>query len=681
MNLNLENRDFASLVSKPELFRDDNLLKRFEEIHDCIYANDGLSSQQTLEEVVKLLFVKFYDERNGNKEFYISPDETGELERSSLSLSLRKRLSLLLQRTKEEFGDVFESDDKIGLSDLSLGFAVLKLQSVSLSASSSDAQGLAFQKFLSHHEKGGRGQFFTPEPIVDFCVDILQPEPSDLIADPACGSGGFLISSLRYIESRHGDADVREIISGNLFGFDINKSVARMAKMKLLLESNAKTNIGCLNSLTALDGKSPANLCSLSKDSFDGFDIILTNPPFGGKITNREVLVNYDLGYKWSGSNDAYYKTNTLRNSQSTEALFIEKCLKLLKERGRMGIVLPNGYFESPSLQYLRSYIKQVANIMAIVKLPEDAFIPYGTGVKTSLLFVEKKGKRNKKSSSVFFGKINKLGYQGNKNGTPVYKKDQYGMDLKNEKGDLLIDEDFSVVVGDYKSFQKQNHIETEHSFSVDAESLNGRFDYNFYSPRNRHIISILETSRSVKLGDVVEVVKTKSKKLNDSDRKVEYVELSDIDTNFFAIVNSTSYRVHELPSRASFELKAGNIITAIAGNSVGTRKHATALVTEEHEGCICSNGFRVFSNFKINPYYLLYFMKSEMFLKQMNIYRTGAAIPNVSDTDLLNILIDLPEDSVVEQIGRKVQESLGLAQESRKVFESIDAHNERKIL
>ena len=195
------------------------------------------------------------------------------------------------------------------------------------------------------------------------------------------------------------------------------------------------------------------------------------------------------------------------------------------------------------------------------------------------------------------------------------------------------------------------------------------------------HIINILETSRSVKLGDVVEVVKTKSKKLNDSDRKVEYVELSDIDTNFFAIVNSTSYRVHELPSRASFELKAGNIITAIAGNSVGTRKHATALVTEEHGGCICSNGFRVFSNFKINPYYLLYFMKSEMFLKQMNIYRTGAAIPNVSDTDLLNILIDLPEDSVVEQIGRKVQESLGLAQESRKVFESIDAHNERKIL
>ncbi len=186
-------------------------------------------------------------------------------------------------------------------------------------------------------------------------------------------------------------------------------------------------------------------------------------------------------------------------------------------------------------------------------------------------------------------------------------------------------------------------------------------------------MIKFLEKNKSVKFGDVAEIVKLGSKKLNGSEGNVKYVELSDVDTNLFAIVNSTFYKKHELPSRASYELKKDNIITAVAGNSVGTRKHATALITEEHEGCICTNGFRVLGDFRIDLYYLLYFMKSEMFLKQMHIYRTGAAIPNVSDSDLSNVLVALPEDGIIEQISQKVRKSLELGKESKRVFESIE--------
>ena len=120
------------------------------------------------------------------------------------------------------------------------------------------------------------------------------------------------------------------------------------------------------------------------------------------------------------------------------------------------------------------------------------------------------------------------------------------------------------------------------------------------------------------------------------------------------------------------FRSQEGDIITAIAGNSVGTRKHATALVTKDFAGNICTNGFRVLRNLKIDSYYLLYFLKSNVFLKQMFMYRTGAAIPNVSDNDLSNIIIHLPNDKTIEEISIKMKKAFELRQESRNQIESI---------
>ena len=153
----------------------------------------------------------------------------------------------------------------------------------------------------------------------------------------------------------------------------------------------------------------------------------------------------------------------------------------------------------------------------------------------------------------------------------------------------------------------------------------------------------------------------------------MEYVELSDVNTHSFEIINSTQYTVHELPSRASYELKENDIITAIAGNSVGTRKHATALVDNQYSGVICTNGFRVLRNPKINIYYLLYYLHSDLFLKQMMMYRTGAAIPNVSDNDLMNILVYIPDESIINNIGNQMKQSFDLRKESVKVVENIN--------
>lgn len=672
-----------------ELSKEDNLLKRFEEIHDFIYANDGLSPQQTLEEFVKILFIKIYDEQNKTKQFHISAEELHSINNNKRVLGLDlgtnsigwavtgknsdtinplvKRIIGLLEETVKNFKDVFDVEDKIRLSDASLGFTVNKLQGISLLGSSQDAKGLAFQKFLSHHEKDGRGQFFTPEPVIDFCVAMMQPKPEETITDPACGSGGFLMSALKYLQANNPKLDTAKIVSQNIFGLDINRSIARIAKMKLLLEANGKTNILCTNSLEDLDS------IKLSLGQKNGFDLVLTNPPFGAKITQSSVLSKFDLGHKWANHDNEFYQTKTVYANQNAEILFIERCLQLLKEGGRMAIVLPNGNFENPSLDYLRYYIKQKAKVLAVVNLPQETFIPYGTGVKTSLLFLEKDSKNEIKQYPIFFGRVTKLGYQGNKNGTPVYQKDQYGQIVKDKNGQPILDEDFTTVIEAYKAFQKGKKVETEHTFSIQFNELNGRLDFDFYSPDTRKMFSNLTNVQTVRLGDICEIVKVKSRKLKDPNLTVEYVELSDINTHSYEIINSTTYQVHELPSRASYEIQQGDIITAIAGNSVGTRKHATALVTDDFSGSICTNGFRVLRNFKIDSYYLLYYLKSEMFLKQMFMYRTGAAIPNVSDIDLASIVIHLPDKKTIADISNKMKKAFELRQASKQQIESIN--------
>ncbi|OWY22411.1 hypothetical protein C7N43_09555 [Sphingobacteriales bacterium UPWRP_1] len=649
-----------------QLSKEDNLLKRFEEIHDYIYANDGLSPQQTLEEFVKILFIKIVDENENLKQFSITTEEWNGLKSGKNVSSFSERIHTLFDKTKKDFQDIFDTDDRIKLSQVALGFTVNKLQGISLLDSSQDAKGLAFQKFLSHHEKNGRGQFFTPEPVIDFCVDILQPKPNDTILDPACGSGGFLMSALKYLQANYKQLDTAKTISQNIFGFDINRSIARIAKMKLLLESNGKTNIFCTNSLEDLDS------LKLSVGNKQGFDLLLTNPPFGAKITNTTTLSKFDLGHKWTNQDGRYFKTKTVYTNQNAEILFIERCLQLLKEGGRMGIVLPNGNFENPSLEYLRFYIKQHAKVSAVINLPQETFIPYGTGVKTSLLFLEKDSKNKEQNYPVFFGRVTKLGYQGNKNGTPIYQKDKYGQILKNKNGQPILDEDFTNITEAYKAFLEGRKAETNNNFSILYNELNGRFDFDFYAPENRKLFTHLPNVESVRLGDICEIVKTKSKKLKDANLTVEYVELSDINTHAYEIINSTTLQVHELPSRASYEIQQGDIITAIAGNSVGTRKHATALVTEDFAGSICTNGFRVLRNFKIDFYYLLYYLKSEMFLKQMFMYRTGAAIPNVSDLDLANIIIHLPNPKLIGDISNKMKKAFELRQASKEEIDSI---------
>jgi type I restriction enzyme M protein len=138
----------------------------------------------------------------------------------------------------------------------------------------------------------------------------------------------------------------------------------------------------------------------------------------------------------------------------------------------------------------------------------------------------------------------------------------------------------------------------------------------------------------------------------------VSYVELSDVISDYSEIYKSEMLKVFNLPSRASYDLNEGDLITSVSGNSIGTKRHASAIVSSKFHGSICSNGFRVFSDFskKINKFYLIYYFKTNMFLDQIFRLRTGSAIPSIQDNDLLNIKIFVPSAKKISDISKVIE-------------------------
>lgn len=650
----------------------DTLLKRFSEVHNYIYANDGLSKQQVLDEILKILYIKIDDEINSREKFFIDQEEYESINNGDKGNAFLKRITDLFNLTKKDYDYHFGVNDKINLTIDSLSYAINKFQSIDFFSTTKDAKGVAFQRFLSSQEKSSLGQFFTPQPVIEYCVQVINPKRDEKVLDPACGSGEFLYSCLTHNFSTNDNKSLKvKYAHESLWGIDINKRIIQIAEMKFLLEG-LNVNLYCHNALDDLD---TLNL-KLKMNIENCFDIILTNPPFGtaGKISNRETLKRYNLGYRWSESNGEFYKTNSLVNHQVPEILFIERCLTLLKPRGRMAIVLPNGHFENSSLKYLRDYIKNRATILGVVSLPNETFIPYGTGIKASILFLQKLSSLDKhlKDSKVFFSKISKVGYQGNKNGSPIYLKSSNGRVILNDRNEPIIDEDFSQSAKFYEIHKKDNKIESENSFSIANNLLADRMDVDYYSPKFLENVNVVKKGKHFPLSQLVKIHKGRPKILSNKESTVQYIELSDINTEDFEIINSNTYKVYELPSRASYEIKEGDILTSVAGNSIGTKKHASCIVSKEYEGSICSNGFRVLREFRVDKFYLLYFFSTDYFLNQVYRLRTGAAIPSISDRDFESVLVPIIEDGKMEYIINTMNEAINLKLNSRNLIKSI---------
>lgn len=664
------------LPKRTELKEPFELNKTFSIIHNHIYANDGLSSQEAFNEVLRLLFIKIQDEKNADGEyvkFGISEEEYSQVMFGKEN-TFNKRLQKLFNDTKNNFKDVFSQNEAINLKNSTLAFVVGQLQNFNLSKSKRDVKGAAFQKFIYAHQRGSRGQFFTPDPIIELSVKILDPSSREKVLDPACGTAGFLVEAMKYVWKKE-FSNVKDIerktnleknyAIKNLRGIEINPTLSKVAKMRMILEEDGYAGIFTVDSLGDIDIS-------------DKVELIMTNPPFGsqGRITNKSYLKKYELGHKWI-FNGKWIKTNEVLDGQVPDILFIERCLELLKTNGKLAIVLPTGDLENKSLEYIRQYLSERVKILAVVSLPQKTFIPHGTGIKAVVLFLQKLdseilNKEKKNDYKIFFSIIKNVGYEGNKNGTPIHKKDVKGNYLADEEGNLIPNEDVSLVCDLHSKFKNNIKFkESELGFIRRYSVLIERWDPEYYRPRFNELRTKLKKARAVPLKSVVKIISQKSTLLKNKDQVVRYVEIGNINPKTSELNSFSEMKVHELPSRASYEVKEGDIITAVSGISTGTQSHATAYVTSDFSGCIVTNGLRVLRPININPFYLLMYLNSDLFLEQMLQCRTGAAIPAVPDEDLGNALIIIPDKKIQEQIAIKVKESHELREKSKQVLES----------
>ena len=263
---------------------------------------------------------------------------------------------------------------------------------------------MAFEEFMGSFFKGDFGQYFTPRELISFAVAMLDPKREDLVLDPACGSGGFLLYALDHVRREadqrypNHDSDVHQSIQHfqywhdfaekNLFGIEINEAITRVAKMNMIIHDDGHTNIVGNDALDF-----PQNIENKNRDVERGkFDLILTNPPFGAVIRRTEkgdgYLEQFEL-QRYLGKR--YPNPKAKRASIKTEIAFIERIHSFLKPgTGRAAVVLPDGILTNSSLQGVRHWMLNHFQLLAVVSLPQTAFSYYDAGVKASIVFLRR---------------------------------------------------------------------------------------------------------------------------------------------------------------------------------------------------------------------------------------------------------------------------------------------------
>ncbi|MBU4338196.1 N-6 DNA methylase [Patescibacteria group bacterium] len=387
------------------------LIRALKKSHDTLWAGGKRNPTVAFDELAKIIFVKIRDEKRGRKDgeyydFQIKTHESAE--------NVFKRVSAIYQEAKEKDPEIFRENLKIEPAELYT--VVTHLQGLSLNKTDLDTKGVAFEQFMEDFFKGKSGQYFTPREIVNFAVKMMDIKNDDLVLDPACGSGGFLLHALDKVrddaKKYFGNNEAEkyrywhDFAANNLFGVEINDSIARVAKMNMIIHDDGHTNVIGFDALDNIDEMHRKNL-GFAKNHFD---IIVTNPPFGANVKASEhpYLEKFELGRKKNKDG----KERNMKN-QKTEVLFIERCIEFLKPKtGQMAIVLPDGILTNSMMQYVRDFLMERTQILAVVSLPQFAFAHFGAGVKSSLVFVRKKAEKEKINRyPIFMAIADHIGY------------------------------------------------------------------------------------------------------------------------------------------------------------------------------------------------------------------------------------------------------------------------------
>lgn len=320
---------------------------------------------------------------------------------------VQKRINELFLKVKAKYKDVLDFNDAISLDKESLYYAVGQLQNYCLIEAERDVIADAFETFIGYALKGPQGQFFTPRNVVKLMTEIIEQTPDENIIDPACGSGGFIVESLRHVwNSLDNEADrlgwnslalneeKQKTAMTKIHGIEKDSFLSKVAKAYMAILGDGKGGIFCEDSLEKPENWNRTTQQSIKMDSFD---CLLANPPFGKdiKVVGIDKLSQYKLAKKWKKEGNEFKITQKQNVDMPPQILFVERCLELLRDGGRLGLIIPETYFHAPRAGYVMNFMAQ-HNIFCLIDLPHNTFRPHNNA-KCIAVFIEKNKPQQKK--------------------------------------------------------------------------------------------------------------------------------------------------------------------------------------------------------------------------------------------------------------------------------------------
>lgn len=409
---------------------------------ELLIHNLGSSLEERYSGLFQVILAKYYDEQFNKENLkFISNVSNLVLFKELWAEAYEYYTNTTADKLKIKKGLVF-SEETI--------FKIIEtLEPYSFTKSSSSVAQDFFMKFGSKVLQKDLAQFYTPIPIVDFIVSLLDIKPNNFVIDPAGGSADFLAGILQKYKNKPNYDELRNC----MFYWDLSPDAANVAFLNMVLNGDGRTKLEVLDSIE-----------KWNKDN-GKFNFVITNPPFGSKVKwakDIKVMDNYKLS------------KHAKDKKQELGILFIERSMNLLKDGGIMAIILPSGYLNNKTTNYIREYLINNFRIVADISMPDGAFKGANTGVKTDLLVVKKQ--KVDGDYKIFVDTAKKIGFDYSTKSLPtIFKKDEEnGKYLLDENNDLIVDSDFTEIAKKFKKFVSDEMISGFEKHDVDI-------DYSFF--------------------------------------------------------------------------------------------------------------------------------------------------------------------------------------------------------
>jgi type I restriction enzyme M protein len=457
----------------------------------------------------------------------------------------------------------------------------------------SEELGNAFEYLLSiMGSQGDAGQFRTPRHIIDMMVEIVDPQKTDSILDPACGTAGFLISSYKHILEKNKDndgnstlsADDRKRMTENFAGYDISPDMVRLSRVNMYLHKFAKPQISEYDTLSSLDKWD------------ETYDVILANPPF---MTPKGGIIPHNR-----------YRIPAKR----AEVLFVDYIAEHLNPTGKAAVIVPEGIVFQSANAYksLRKYLIEDDLLYAVISLPAGVFNPY-SGVKTSILLMDKTLAKQK--DEILFVKINNDGYD-----LGAQRREVNGSDIPEVKR----------IIKDY-----QNGIDVSENALVTIASKKdiAEQEYILVGERFKEAVVLNSDYPMVELGEICEVERGTSITKNDI-----------IDGNIPVIAGGQQPAYfHNVPNRT------GKVITVSGSGAYA------GFINYFEEPIFASDCSTIqSSNPNVNLTYIYHTIKAQQ--DRFYKLQSGMGQPHVYAKDIRQFKVPLPPLHIQQEIVKEIE-------------------------